>query len=229
MKENVSTPIYSITPFSLLDYPDKMACILWFAGCNMRCLYCYNPEIVNGKGSISFEKTLSFLHSRKNLLDAVVFSGGECLLHKNILSLIEEVKKMGFLVKVDTNGSKPEILQQLIKNKWIDYVALDFKAMPSHFEKITQSKLFSPFEQSLQLLIKNDFPFEVRTTVHSDLIAEKDMKLMIHYLETNKYKGNYYVQYFVNEVRTIEKLGYSFRELEEKNLSTKNIQVHYRG
>ena len=120
----------------------------------MRCLYCYNPEIVNGKGSLSFEKILSFLHTRKNLLDAVVFSGGECLLHKNILSLIEEVKKMGFLVKIDTNGSKPEILQQLIKNKWIDYVALDFKAMPSHFEKITQSKLFLPFEQSLQLLIK---------------------------------------------------------------------------
>lgn len=208
-----------------MDYPDKMACILWFAGCNMRCLYCYNPEIVNGKGSISFEKTLSFLHSRKNLLDAVVFSGGECLLHKNILSLIEEVKKMGFLVKVDTNGSKPEILQQLIKNKWIDYVALDFKAMPSHFEKITQSKLFSPFEQSLQLLIKNDFPFEVRTTVHSDLIAEKDMKLMIHYLETNKYKGNYYVQYFRNNVNTLTKLNHSNNKIDSNKLSTPTIKI----
>lgn len=191
----------------------------------MRCLYCYNPEIVNGKGSISFEKTLSFLHSRKNLLDAVVFSGGECLLHKNILSLIEEVKKMGFLVKVDTNGSKPEILQQLIKNKWIDYVALDFKAMPSHFEKITQSKLFSPFEQSLQLLIKNDFPFEVRTTVHSDLIAEKDMKLMIHYLETNKYKGNYYVQYFRNNVNTLTKLNHSNNKIDSNKLSTPTIKI----
>ena len=228
-KESVAKPIYSLTPFTLLDYPHKSACILWFAGCNMRCLYCYNPEIVLGKGTISTEKVLSFLQSRKNLLDAVVFSGGECLLHKNILSLIEEVKKMGFLVKIDTNGSKPEILQQLIKNKWIDYVALDFKAMPSHFEKITQSKLFLPFEQSLQLLIKNGLPFEVRTTVHSDLISEKEMRLMIRYLETNNYNGNYYLQYFVNEVATIEKLGYSFRELEGINLSTENILVHYRG
>jgi len=228
-KESVAKPIYSLTPFTLLDYPHKSACILWFAGCNMRCLYCYNPEIVFGKGMISTEKILSFLQSRKNLLDAVVFSGGECLLHKNILSLIETVKKMGFLVKIDTNGSRPEILQQLIKNKWIDYVALDFKAMPSHFAKITQSKLFLPFEQSLQFLIKNGLPFEVRTTVHSDLISEKEMRLMISYLETNKYNGNYYLQYFVNEVTTIEKLGYSFRELEGKNLSTKNIQVHYRG
>jgi pyruvate formate lyase activating enzyme len=228
-KESVAKPIYSVTPFTLLDYPHKSACILWFAGCNMRCLYCYNPEIVLGKGTISTEKVLSFLQSRKKLLDAVVFSGGECLLHKNILSLIETVKKMGFLVKIDTNGSRPEILQQLIKNKWIDYVALDFKAMPSHFEKITQSKLFLLFEQSLQFLIKNGLPFEVRTTVHSDLISEKEMRLMISYLETNKYNGNYYLQYFVNEVTTIEKLGYSFRELEGKNLSTKNIQVHYRG
>lgn len=225
MKENVSTPIYSITPFSLLDYPDKMACILWFAGCNMRCLYCYNPEIVNGKGSISFEKTLSFLHSRKNLLDAVVFSGGECLLHKNILSLIEEVKKMGFLVKIDTNGSKPEILQQLIKNKWIDYVALDFKAMPSHFEKITQSKLFLPFEQSLQLLIKNEFPFEVRTTYHSDLLTEKDFEEMVRFLESKNYVGNYYIQYFRNNVNTLTKLNHSNNKIDSNKLSTPPIKI----
>ena len=229
MKENASKPIYSLTPFTLLDYPHQSACILWFAGCNMRCLYCYNPEIVLGKGSLSFEKTLSFLQSRKNLLDAVVFSGGECLLHKNVILLITEVKKMGFLIKIDTNGSKPEILQQLIDNILINYVALDFKALASHFEKITQSKLFLPFEQSLQLLIKSGIPFEVRTTVHSDLISEKEIRAMIYYLKTNNYKGNYYIQHFVNEVTTLEKLGYSFREFEEKYLSTENIKVHFRG
>ena len=228
-KESVAKPIYSLTPFTLLDYPHKSACILWFAGCNMRCLYCYNPEIVLGKGTISTEKVLSFLQSRKNLLDAVVFSGGECLLHKNILSLIEAVKKMGFLVKIDTNGSKPEILQQLIKNKWIDYVALDFKATPSHFEKITQSKLFLPFEQSLQLLIKNEFPFEVRTTVHSDLISEKEIRLMISYLETNNYNGNYYLQYFKNNVTTLSKLDYSNTKLDSTKLSAKSIEVILRA
>ena len=147
MKGNVSYPIYSITPFTLLDYAHKSACILWFAGCNMRCLYCYNPEIVLGKGTISFEKTLTFLNSRKYLLDAVVFSGGECLLHKNILELITEVKKMGFLVKIDTNGSKPAVLRELLKKRLIDYVALDFKALPAHFKKITQSNFFLPFSK----------------------------------------------------------------------------------
>lgn len=229
MKENVNTPIYSITPFTLLDYAHKSACILWFAGCNMRCLYCYNPEIVLGKGTISFEKALAFLHSRKNLLDAVVFSGGECLLHKNSIQLITEVKKMGFLVKIDTNGSRPEVLRQLLKNELIDYVALDFKAMPIHFEKITQSNLFLPFEKSLRLLIKSVLPFEVRTTVHSDLIDTNHMQAMIQYLEQHNYQGNYYIQHFVNGMTTLEKLGYSVKELEKENLSTASIKVHFRG
>jgi pyruvate formate lyase activating enzyme len=229
MKENVSTPIYSITPFTLLDYTHKSACILWFAGCNMRCLYCYNPEIVLGKGTISFEKALTFLHSRKNLLDAVVFSGGECLLHKNSIHLITEVKKMGFLVKIDTNGSRPEVLQELLKNQLIDYVALDFKAMPVHFEKITQSNLFLPFEKSLRLLIESGLPFEVRTTVHSDLIDTNHMQAMIQYLEQQNYQGNYYIQHFVNGVTTLEKLGYSVKELKKENLSTARIKVHFRG
>lgn len=229
MKENVNTPIYSITPFTLLDYAHKSACILWFAGCNMRCLYCYNPEIVLGKGTISFEKALTFLYSRKNLLDAVVFSGGECLLHKNSIQLITEVKKMNFLVKIDTNGSRPEVLQQLLENELIDYVALDFKAIPVHFEKITQSNLFLPFEKSLHLLVESGLPFEVRTTVHSDLIDRKHIQAMIQYLEKQHYQGNYYIQHFVNGVTTLEKLGYSMRELEKENLSTARIKVYFRG
>ena len=229
MKENVNNPIYSITPFTLLDYAHKSACILWFAGCNMRCLYCYNPEIVLGKGTISFEKTLAFLNSRKNLLDAVVFSGGECLLHKNTIQLINKVKEMGFLVKVDTNGSRPEVLQHALENQLIDYVALDFKAMPIDFEKITQSNLFLPFKKSLQLLIESGLPFEVRTTVHSELINKNQLQKMIEYLNQHKYKGAYYIQHFVNGVNTLGKLGHSNREIEKENLSTTNIKVHFRG
>lgn len=228
-KENVAKPIYSLTPFTLLDYPHKSACILWFAGCNMRCLYCYNPEIVFGKGTISFEKALDFLKRRKQLLDAVVFSGGECLLHKKSISFITEVKKMGFLVKIDTNGSQPKVLEELIQKKLIDYVALDFKAMPANFEKITHSKLFIPFEKSLLLLLQSGISFETRTTVHSELLGKKDIQQMIGYLENTGYTGDYFIQHFVNGAPTIEKLGHSFKELEKKNLSTEKIKVHFRG
>jgi pyruvate formate lyase activating enzyme len=225
LKENVSTPIYSLTPFTLLDYPHKSACILWFAGCNMRCLYCYNPEIVLGKGTLSFEKILSFLHSRKNLLDAVVFSGGECLLHKNIFSLIAEVKEMGFLVKIDTNGSSPEVIQQLLNQNLIDYVALDYKGSKSKFQAITQSDLYEFFEETLDIILKSKIPFEVRTTYHSDLLTEDDLVAMVRFLESKTYAGNYYIQYFKNNVETLSKLDRSNNRIDYAKLSTPTITI----
>lgn len=224
-KENVSTPIYSLTPFTLLDYPHKSACIFWFAGCNMRCLYCYNPEIVLGKGTLSFEEILAFLHSRKNLLDAVVFSGGECLLHKNIIPLIAEVKKMGFLVKIDTNGSSPKVMQQLLSENQIDYIALDFKSLKSKFQAITQSNLYDSFEKTLNLLLKAQLPFEVRTTYHSNLLTENDLKEMVAFLESKNYVGNYYIQYFKNNVETLSKLERSNNSIDYEKLSTQTIQI----
>jgi pyruvate formate lyase activating enzyme len=225
LKENVSKPIYSLTPFTLLDYPHKSACILWFAGCNMRCLYCYNPEIVLGKGSLSFEKILSFLNSRKNLLDAVVFSGGECVLHKNIIQLIAEVKKMGFLVKIDTNGSSPEVMLQLLNQNLIDYIALDYKAPQSKFQTVTQSDLYDSFEKTLDLILNAKIPFEVRTTYHSDLLTEDDLITMIQFLESKNYIGNYYIQYFKNNVETLSKLERSNNRIDCKKLSTPTIKV----
>ena len=228
-KQDVAKPIYNLTPFTLLDYPHKTACILWFAGCNMRCLYCYNPEIVFGKGIISYENAIKFLEGRKQLLDAVVLSGGECLLHKNSRAFIDQVKKMGFLIKIDTNGSKPDVLEDLIKRELIDYVALDFKAMPGNFEMITQSKLFMTFEQSLNVLLQSNIEFEIRTTVHSDLLKKEDIVEMISYLENAGYTGNYYIQHFINDAITIEKLEHSYRDIENEDLSTEKIKVHFRG
>jgi len=225
LKENVSTPIYSLTPFTLLDYPHKSACILWFAGCNMRCVYCYNPEIVLGKGSLSFEKILTFLNSRKNLLDAVVFSGGECVLHKNIIPLISEVKKMGYLIKIDTNGSSPEVIQELINKEIIDYIALDYKAPKSKFQAITQSDLYKPFEKTLDIILKDKIPFEVRTTYHSDLLTEDELMEMIRFLENKNYSGNYYIQFFKNNAETLSKLERSINRIDCEKLSTKTIQI----
>jgi pyruvate formate lyase activating enzyme len=118
------------------------------------------------------------------LLDAVVFSGGECLLHKNSMAQISEIKKLGFLIKIDTNGSKPDVLKQLIAENLIDYVALDFKAIPGKFHQITQSDLFPEFEQSLDILLQSDIQFEVRTTHHSELISDEEMNQMVGYLDS---------------------------------------------
>ncbi|MGL2967209.1 anaerobic ribonucleoside-triphosphate reductase activating protein [Flavobacterium sp. XGLA_31] len=225
----LSKPIADITPFTLLDYPHHSACILWYAGCNMRCLYCYNPEIVLGKGTIDFSSVITFLNHRKGLLDAVVFSGGECLMHKAICHHINEIKKLGFLVKIDTNGSKPQLLEQLIKEQQIDYVALDFKAPQEKFKTITQSNRYAAFEQSLTLLLQSDIPFEVRTTVHSQLLSEKDLQYMTTFLEARGYQGNYHIQSFRNNVDTLGQLGFS-PQMQEKQVAstTSKIKIVYR-
>lgn len=195
----------------------------------MRCLYCYNPDIVLGKGSLSFETILEFLQSRKGLLEGVVLSGGECTIHKNIIAFIKKIKAMGFAVKIDTNGSKPEVLKQLIGENLIDYVALDFKANASNFQYVTQSDLFIEFEKSLEIVINSAIKFEIRTTLHSDLIDESIFKNMITYLEKIGFEGNYYLQHFVNNVPTLSELNYSNKDLKNSDFSTSKIQVIFRN
>lgn len=195
----------------------------------MRCLYCYNPEIVLGKGAISFSETISFLKKRKGLLDAVVFSGGECLLHKNIVEQIKEVKALGFLVKIDTNGSNSKVVKQLLDNNLIDYVALDFKALKPSYNAITKSNLFDEFENSLELLLACTIPFEVRTTYHSELISDAELNEMIRFLENKKYIGNYYIQYFHNKVKTLGKLTGSSKITLSRIENSPNIRVVFRN
>jgi len=225
----VANPLYSITPFTLLDYPDKTACILWFAGCNMRCLYCYNPDIVNGKGKISFERALHFLDQRGTLLDGVVLSGGECTLHKDLPEFIFKLKDRGYSVKIDTNGSTPLLLEKLIQAGQIDYVALDFKALPHAFKKITVSELYRNFEQSLHILLRSNIDFEVRTTVHSDLITKDDLLQMAAFLEQSGYLGNYYVQHFVNDTPTLGDLPSSRKILTPEDFTSSGIPVIFRA
>lgn len=202
-------PVFSISPFTLLDFPDRTACILWFAGCNMRCGYCYNPEIVLGKGKLSWSHVLDFLLSRRRLLDGVVFSGGECTIHPQVIPFVREVKKMGFEVKIDTNGSRPGVIRQLIEDNLLDYVALDFKALPEKYWQVTRSDLFFPFEKTLEILISSGIRFEVRTTVHSDQLTDWDLQKMENWLRGKGYSGTYYLQHFRGDKPTLGELGES--------------------
>ncbi len=222
-------PIHSITPFTLLDFPDRVACILWFAGCNMRCVYCYNPEIVLGKGKISIPQTEAFLRSRQGLLQGVVFSGGECTSHKGMPALVELARQLGYATKVDTNGSRPGVLADLLGRELLDYVALDFKALPHRYLDVTKSQLFAQFEESLLLLLESGIPFEVRTTVHSALIGKDDLAAMTNYLTHIGYQGNYYLQYAVNDVPTLAPLPRSSRLDRPESLSTEDLRIEVRN
>jgi len=198
--------LYSITPFTMLDFPDRTACILWFAGCNMRCPYCYNPDIVLGKGKISYAYALEFIQTRKKLLDGVVLSGGEATLHKGIIPFASMLWSEGYLVKLDTNGSRFDVLKELVRKDLLNYVALDFKALPGKYMKNTRTETFPEFEKSLRLLLRHDIPFEVRTTVHTSLLSVEDIEQMAEYLQVFGYRGTYYLQNFVGDTRVLGKL-----------------------
>ena len=219
--------IHSFTPFTLLDYPDKSACILWFAGCNMKCDYCYNPEIVFGKGAFYFSEIISFLKSRSNLLDAVVFSGGECLIHKDIIPFIKLVKSLGFLIKVDTNGSQPKVLEKLKEEQLIDYVALDFKGPKEKFFAITKSDFYVQFLSCFELLQSSFIPFEVRTTYHSSLLNPEDIVAMQDVLLELGYDKNYYIQNFRNYQNTIAPLPDS-QSISEKDIHQNMTKIIFR-
>lgn len=207
-------PICDITPFTLQDFPGYTACILWFGGCNMRCAYCHNPELIEGKKPrIGEQEVLEFLDKRQTLLDGVVLSGGECTMSPALPAFIEKLKIYGYRVKLDTNGSNPKMLEQLLGDELIDYVALDYKAPMDKLKSITEWAHVDLFQESLRLLCDGAIPFEVRTTVHTELLDETDIGTIMSDLEQVGFKGNYYIQNFQSAPSTLRPLPEQSRRL----------------
>ncbi|PAF42325.1 anaerobic ribonucleoside-triphosphate reductase activating protein [Helicobacter sp. 11S03491-1] len=211
----------------MLDYPDKLACIVWFTGCNLRCQYCYNTEIVEGNGNFEISEILNFLDTRVGLLDGVVFSGGEASLYAELEDFASKIKRKGFLIKLDTNGSSPKKLKRMLENKILDYVALDFKSPVYKSFKITQSHtIYENFLSSLEILQSFEIPFEVRTTVHSDLLNKDDILKMSEILWDNGYRGKYFLQDYIGEKKTFSPLKTSHNK--KQNISYKEIEIIWR-
>ncbi|MGF3554430.1 MAG: anaerobic ribonucleoside-triphosphate reductase activating protein, partial [Thermoplasmatota archaeon] len=182
---------------SLLDYPGFISAIIWTVGCNFRCPFCYNKDLVLGNVEfISKQEILSYLEKRKGMLEAVVITGGEPLLQEDVLVFASEIKKLGYLLKIDTNGSYPEKLQELVNKKLVDYVAMDVKAPKEKYDKTTGVKTdLKKIEKSIEI-IKNDAPdYEFRTTFVPQLLKKEDIVKIAKWLEGAK---NFYLQQFSN-------------------------------
>lgn len=210
--------VYDLTKFTHLDYADNLACIVWFVGCNMRCDYCYNKSIVFSKdGQMSLNDVLSFLQKRVGRLEGVVLSGGEATEHE-LISFCKEVKKLGFLIKLDSNGTNFEQIEQLINLNLLDYIALDYKAPEYKFKNITHSDKFEYFSKTLDFLISSNLDFEVRTTLHADLLNEEDINFIIDDLKKRGYKKEYFLQNFFATEQNIGNLKASNREFEKSKI-----------
>ena len=172
--------IHGLQKMTLLDFPGAVACTVFLGGCDFRCPFCHNFELVDGSAQplMDDEELLSFLAKRKGLLDGVAFTGGEPCLHVGLPDLLEKIRAMGFATKLDTNGYHPERLQEILNRGLVDYVAKDVKNSPAKYaatcglETVDLDKV----RRSIQLLMDGPADYEFRTTVVAEFHQAADFE-----------------------------------------------------
>ena len=184
---------------SLLDFPGNIAATVFLTGCNMRCPFCHNaPLVLPGQQTdpeIPEQALLDFLESRKGKLDGVCITGGEPTLHRDLPDLLRKIKAMGFRLKLDTNGTNPQMLEQLLAEGLLDYVAMDIKNCPEKYPVTCGGDHLEAVKKSAALLMNSGVEYEFRTTVTRQLHTREDMEKIGAWLAGAK---RYYIQQFVD-------------------------------
>lgn len=212
--------IGGLQELTLTDFPDKVACIVFLVNCNFKCKFCYNKELTSNaffkkskRKLISQEDFFYFLDSKKKMLDGVVITGGEPTLSPGLIEFIKEIKQKGFLVKLDTNGSNPEILKKLFEQKLIDYVAMDLKSSEKKYKLITQSNIsFTKILDSINIISTSKIPHEFRTTLYPKITLE-DLKEMSALIKGEKW----FLQQFVGK-KVLDKKSKNLKPFTSKKI-----------
>lgn len=187
---------------SLLDYPGKISAIVWTVGCNFRCPFCYNQNMVYGETeTIPIDHIFSFLDKRVGKLDALSITGGEPLLHEDITDFLKKVKQRGFLVKVDTNGTYPDRLSQLLEENLIDYVSMDVKAPVEKYDTLAGVHVdLDLIDSSIKLIMDKALDYEFKTTMIPGLLEKSDAVKIASWIKGAK---RYCLQQFKIDVPVI--------------------------
>lgn len=219
---------------TLLDYPGKVACTVFTAGCNFRCPYCHNSLLVEHipEDRISEEKLLAFLEKRKGILEGVAITGGEPTLHRELPSLLEKIKAMGFLTKLDTNGTNPEMLRRIVEAGLADRVAMDIKNAPEAYEVTVGTAVdMRAVETSKDYLLSGSVEYEFRTTVVKGLHTPELLEKAAVWIAGAK---EYYLQQFKDSGCLLSPEGLGAFSEEEMRLMLDRIKnilpaAHLRG
>ena len=212
--------ICGLQKVTLIDFPGKVACTVFLGGCNFRCPWCYSKELVLPQNialqpKISEKQFFDFLKTRQELLAGVVVCGGEPTIHKELPQFVKKIKKMNFLVKLDTNGSNPRALQRLLKDRLLDYVAMDVKAPQAKYREAAGVTIDgADIAKSIEILKASKIDFEFRTTVVPTIHTKEDIIRIAKWLSPAK---KYYLQNFL-PIKTVsqafeEKRPYSNEDL----------------
>lgn len=185
---------------SLVDYPAKIASVIFTLGCNFRCPYCHNPNLIAAVSSDNlFDETVvfDFLKQRQGKIDAIVVSGGEPTLQKDLITFFMKVKELGFLTKLDTNGSNPDILLNLVNSNLVDYIAMDIKSPLEKYSNVVGRNVdILKIQESIDILMQCGVDYEFRTTIVKSQLTTKDFEKIGCLLSGAK---RYYLQKFVNK------------------------------
>jgi pyruvate formate lyase activating enzyme len=199
--------IFGLNKLTLLDYPGITACTVFTGGCNFRCPFCHNAMLVldyKKQEILQQEEIFEFLYKRKNLLEGICITGGEPTLNEDIIEFIKKIKEIGYKVKLDTNGSKPEIIKEITDNKLVDYIAMDIKNSLENYGITIGISNYNTqaIEKSADILINSDIIYEFRTTVVKEYHNEIDFVNISKWLSGSK---AYFLQKFVDSGELIEK------------------------
>ena len=192
--------IAGLQKLSLLDFPGKVACTVFTAGCNLRCPFCHNAPLVVSPsldGAVTCDSFFEFLKKRSDMLEGVAITGGEPTLMKGLPDFIREIKKMGYAVKLDTNGTNPQMLKDLVLSKAVDYVAMDIKNSPEKYALTagTEKDIMDSVNESVSFLMENHVDFEFRTTVVKPFHTEDDFSSIGKWIAGDE---KYFLQKFVD-------------------------------
>ena len=212
--------IGGLQKFSLIDYPEKICAIVFTQGCNFRCPYCHNPELVEPKlfsQPIPEDEIFSFLEKRKGKLEAVEITGGEPTLQPDLIEFTEKIKDMGFLVKLDSNGTNPNIVEKAIKNKLVNYLAMDIKAPLEKYRDVVKVNVDTDkIKRSIDLMMNSGIDYELRTTVVKSLLNKNDLRKIGELIQGARL---YVLQKFVPskllDPKFLREVNYSDEEFEE--------------
>jgi len=202
---------------SLIDYPGKICSIVFTVGCNFRCGYCHNPELVIPKQypkRIPLDEILSFLLKRKGKIDAITITGGEPTLHPDLANFMRSIKKLGFLIKLDSNGTNPKSLQNIIDNKLINYLAMDIKAPLEKYSNIANVPVdINKIKQSIELVMNSGIPYEFRTTVVKSQLNKNDFLKIGQLIKGSRlYALQKFIPTKANDSRFLKEKTYSDQE-----------------
>ncbi|MDZ4226061.1 MAG: anaerobic ribonucleoside-triphosphate reductase activating protein [Patescibacteria group bacterium] len=205
--------------FTLIDYPGKIACMVYTIGCNFRCPYCHNPELVDETTEVRIteDELFDFLDKRRGMIEGVVITGGEPTMHDDLPELMRGIKDRGFLVKLDSNGTRPDMLREVIEKGLVDYIAMDIKSPLAAYARIASRPVDTgAIRRSVALLMSSAVEYEFRTTIVKSMLSPEDLRQIGREIRgARRYVLQKFVPAKVLNPQFRNKVSYSDKEMKE--------------